>query len=150
MAYKGIFKPSNPQKYIGNPANITYRSRWELLFMQKADTHPEIIRWASEEIAIPYVSPGDEKIHRYFPDFYIEVLNADKIKRKYIIEIKPKKQTIPPAKPKTNNRKSRIRYVNEGYTYAINKAKWEAARRWCEDKGIKFIIMTENELGLTF
>ena len=150
MAYKGTFKPKNPKKYIGDPTQIVYRSRWELVFMQKADSHPEIIRWASEEIAIPYVSPCDNRIHRYYPDFYVEVLRPDKTKARYIIEIKPQKQTVPPEAPKRLSSRSKARFINEGMTYAINKAKWIAAKSWCEEQGMKFLIMTENELGLTF
>lgn len=150
MAYKGKFKPKNPSKYIGDPTNIWYRSRWELMFMQKADTHPEIKRWASEEISIPYVSPKDGKIHRYYPDFYIETEKSDGERHKFLIEIKPKKQTIKPKQPEKLTQRSRVRYMTESMTYVTNMAKWKAAKNWCNDKGLKFLIMTEDELGIKF
>ena len=70
--YKGKFKPSNPKKYVGNPANIIYRSSWEKKFMFYCDTNPDILQWASEEMAIPYYNPIDKKVHKYYPDFIVK------------------------------------------------------------------------------
>ena len=70
--YQGRFKPDNPQKYKGDASNIIYRSGWELKLMRYLDKHPHVTRWNSEEIIIPYRSPIDGKMHRYFPDFYVE------------------------------------------------------------------------------
>ena len=119
MSYKGRYRPSNPKKYKGNPSNIVYRSLWERKFMVYCDNHTKILEWGSEEIMLPYRSPIDNKIHRYFPDFYIKVKESNgKIKR-YIIEIKPKKQTI---EPKVKKRKTKG-YIYEVYEYAKNQAK---------------------------
>jgi len=95
MAYSGFYKPKNPTKYRGNPTNIVYRSLWERKFMVFCDSNPSIIEWGSEEIIIPYRAP-DGKVRRYFPDFYIKVKEKSGKLTKYIIEIKPKKQTQPP------------------------------------------------------
>ena len=73
MAYKGKYQPSHPRKYKGNPSNIIYRSLWERKFMVYCDLNENILEWGSEEIIIPYRSPVDGKVHRYFPDFYIKV-----------------------------------------------------------------------------
>jgi hypothetical protein len=144
MSYKGKYKPTYPEKYKGNPTNIIYRSLWERKFMKYCDLNENILEWGSEEIALPYRSPLDGRVHRYFPDFYIKVKeNSGQIK-KYIIEIKPQKQTIPPPKPKRQTKK----YLYEAYEYAKNQAKWEAAKDWCLDRGYEFKVLTENELGI--
>ena len=100
MSYKGKYHPSYPRKYKGDPTNIIYRSLWERKFMVYCDKNEKILEWGSEEIALPYRSPVDNKVHRYFPDFYIKVQeNTGRIKR-YLIEVKPHKQTQKPKKPK--------------------------------------------------
>ena len=73
MSYKGKYYPSFPRKYKGDPTNIVYRSLWERKFMVYCDKNQNILEWASEEIAIPYRSPIDNRVHRYFPDFYMKV-----------------------------------------------------------------------------
>lgn len=143
MSYKGKFKPSYPQKYKGDPTNIIYRSLWERKFMVYCDKNEKILEWGSEEIALPYRSPIDNKIHRYFPDFYIKVNENGQIK-KYLIEVKPKKQTI---EPKVQKRKTKG-YIYEVVEYAKNQAKWKAAREFCEDRQWTFKILTEDELGI--
>ena len=144
MSYKGRYRPSNPKKYKGNPSNIVYRSLWERKFMVYCDNHTKILEWGREEIALPYRSPIDNKVHRYFPDFYIKVKESNgKIKR-YIIEIKPKKQTI---EPKVKKRKTKG-YIYEVYEYAKNQAKWEAAKEFCKDRMWEFKVLTEDELGI--
>ena len=144
MSYKGKYKPSYPQKYKGDPTNIIYRSLWERKFMVYCDLNEKIIEWGSEEIALPYRSPIDNKIHRYFPDFYIKVQeNSNQIK-KYLIEIKPHKQTIPPTKPDRQTK----RYLYEAYEYAKNQAKWKVAREFCEDRQWEFKVLTEKELNI--
>ena len=142
MSYKGKYKPSNPEKYNGNVTNIIYRSLWERKFCVYCDTNERIIEWESEEKAIPYRSPLDGKIHRYFPDFLIKVKESDGSIKKYMIEIKPSKQTVPPPKPKRQTQK----YISEVYEYAKNQSKWESAREWCADNGYEFKVITENEL----
>ena len=104
MSYKGKYYPSYPRKYKGDPTNIIYRSLWERKFMVYCDKNERILEWGSEEIALPYRSPADNKVHRYFPDFYIKVQeNTGKIKR-YLIEVKPHKQTQKPKNPKDRPR----------------------------------------------
>ena len=104
MAYKGKFQPSNTGKYRGDHRNIIYRSLWERKFMVYCDRNENILEWGSEEIIIPYRSPLDGRIHRYFPDFYIKVRESNGSVKKYIIEVKPKKQCVEPKvqKKRTN------------------------------------------------
>ena len=92
MSYKGRYSPSYPQKYKGNPSNIIYRSLWERKFMVFCDLSENIVEWGSEEIAIPYRSPIDNRVHRYFPDFYVKLRETTGKIKKYIIEVKTKKQ----------------------------------------------------------
>ena len=144
--YKGFFKPKNPQKYKGNPTNIIYRSRWEYLVMNRFDNDPNVVSWGSEEIIIPYRSPVDNRVHRYFVDFIATFINKDGIKKTVLIEVKPAAQTKPPAVQNTKTR----RYITEVMTWGVNDAKWKAAREYCLDRGWEFIIMTEKELGIKF
>jgi len=141
MAYKGFFRPQNPTKYMGNPMKVIYRSMWERKFMKYCDTSPNVIRWGSEEVVIPYFSPIDKKRHRYYVDFFVEVKTEEGIKT-WLVEIKPKKQCEPPEK------KSKITrcYINEVKTWTVNSAKWKAAREICESKGWEFKILTEDHL----
>ena len=144
MSYKGRYSPSYPRKYKGNPSNIIYRSLWERKFMVYCDLNENILEWGSEEIVIPYRSPIDNRVHRYFPDFYVKLKETTGKTKKYIIEVKPKKQTKPPSKPKRQTKG----YLREVYEYARNQAKWEAAVDYCKDRLYEFKIMTEDELGV--
>ena len=144
MAYKGKFRPSIPKKYKGDYTNIIYRSLWELKFMKYCDSNRNILEWGSEEFFIPYLSPIDNRAHRYFPDFYIKVRESTGTIKRMIIEIKPQKQCI---EPKVQKRKTKS-YVYQVCEYARNQAKWEAAKEFCEDRQWEFKVLTENELGI--
>jgi hypothetical protein len=146
--YKGYFKPKNPQKYKGDPTNIVYRSRWELIVMNRFDGDPNVIWWQSEETIIPYRSPIDGRYHRYFTDFTVNMRTADGKIKTAIVEVKPMAQTKPPTVQKGGSKNRR--YINEVMTWGVNDAKWKAAREYCKDRGYEFIIITEKELGLTF
>lgn len=135
---QGKYKPENPEKYVGDHTNIVYRSSWELTFMKYCDSNTDIVRWQSEELVIPYISPVDNRPHRYFPDFLIKT-SAGEV---FLIEIKPKAQTVPP-KPK---KKLTPAYLEEMKTYSVNSAKWEAAERYCEKKSWKFLKITEDHI----
>ena len=97
---KSKYKPSNPKKYQGNSNNIICRSSWERRFCRWCDLNENIVSWASEEFSIPYVSPVDNRVHRYFPDYLIKVKESTGKIKTYVVEVKPKKQTAPPKKPK--------------------------------------------------
>ena len=139
---KSIYRPSYPKKYKGDPNNIICRSTWERKFCRYCDLNENIISWASEEFFISYVSPLDNKVHRYFPDYLIKVREQNGETKTYLIEVKPKKQTKPPVK-KSRATKS---FIYETKTYAVNQAKWKAAKEWCDDRKIEFKIITEEEL----
>ena len=140
--HQGRFHPQNPQKYKGDVNNIIYRSSWELKFMQWCDRNENIMEYGSEEFWIPYVSPVDNRVHRYFPDFIIKVKESNEEIKTYVIEVKPKRQTVPP-KQKSRVTKS---YLYEIQTYAVNQSKWNAADEWCKDRKLEFKVITEQEL----
>ena len=115
--------------------------------MKYFDLSGNIVEWQSEELWIPYRSPIDRKIHRYFPDFLIRVVDKEGNKTTKIIEVKPKKQTIPPEIRKNGTKPTR-KYLTEAVNYGINSAKWKAAKDYCSDRKWEFLIFTERELGI--
>lgn len=142
--YKGKFRTSNPKKYKGDINNIVYRSLWELRFMKWCDTNDSVIEWGSETVIVPYISPLDRGIHRYFVDFYIKVKTKDNMIKKYLVEIKPERFTKPPDIPKKKTKK----FVDEVFQYSVNDAKWKAAFEFCKDRNMEFVILTEKDLGI--
>jgi hypothetical protein len=143
MSYKGWFRPRNPHKYKGDSNGIVYRSSWELRVMKYLDDNPAVIWWASEELFIRYISPIDQKAHRYFPDFIVRTKRKDGQETTMVLEVKPYKQTqMPVQKRKTQ------KFINEMATYAVNQEKWKAADLFCKEHGWQFKILTEKELGI--
>lgn len=142
--YKGRYRVNNPGKYAGDPTGVIYRSLWELKFMKWCDTNSSVLEWGSEEIIIPYLSPIDNRIHRYFVDFYIKIRDKHGNVQKYLIEIKPSKFTRPPQKPERITK----RYIQEVMTWGVNQSKWKNATDFCENRGWKFEILTESDLGI--
>ena len=142
MANKGRFTPKNPKKYKGDPTNIIYRSLWELTCMRKFDENPDILEWSSEETIVPYVSPIDRKVHRYFADFLLKTRQRDGSIKTIMVEVKPLKETIEPPVQKRKTRK----YITEVVTWSKNQAKWAAAEEYCKDRGWEFMKMTEVEI----
>ena len=142
--YRGMYPPKNPQKYLGDYTKIVYRSSYELRFMKWCDYNDNVLQWGSEEIVIPYVSPADGKVHRYFVDFFIKVKNRNGDIKKYLIEVKPWRFTQEPLIPK----KKTQRFISEVKQWAVNNAKWEAARAVAKTYGWEFMLITEKDLGL--
>ena len=138
-SYRGLFRPNNPKKYVGNTKQIVYRSLLERRFMRYCDLNDDILYWASEELPVRYYNPLDKKYHRYFPDFVVKTVNNDK----YMIEIKPSRQV---AKPKPPKKKTKS-YMRESFEYIKNQAKWQAAKSYCDDNGMQFKVITEKDLG---
>lgn len=143
--YKGRYRILNTKKYKGNINDVIYRSSWELKFMRWCDTNSSVIEWGSETTVIPYRSPVDNKLHRYFVDFYIKVITKQGTTTRYLVEIKPEKFTKPPEIPKRQTR----RFIEEVFQYGVNQAKWKSADEYCIDKGMKFLVLTEKDLGVS-
>ena len=138
------FTPKFPQKYHGDPTQIFMRSSWETHVAIWLDNNPAVLGWGSETIVIPYINPLDNRIHRYFVDFWAQIKNQEGISHTYIIEIKPYYQSIPPVITKHKRKKT---ILEEQATFLINQAKWEAAKKYAAKRGWKFIVLTEKELG---
>ena len=144
MFHKRRYIPLFPEKYAGDPTCIIMRSSWETRFAGWCDKNPAVIKWISEETVIPYRCPTDNKLHRYFVDFQIQIRQKDGLLNTYLVEIKPEKQTQPPIYPGRRTQ----RYLTESLTFIKNQAKWKAATEYAKDRGWDFKIITENELGL--
>lgn len=143
--YKGTYRVEHAAKYKGDITQIVYRSTWELRFMKWCDFNPSVLEWGSETVIIPYISPVDKRVHRYFVDFYMKVLDKSGVTKKYLVEIKPEKFTKPPEKPIKKTKK----FIKEVFQYGTNQAKWTAANEFCEDRNMKFIVLTEKDLGIS-
>ena len=144
MAYKGKYKPINPNKYRGDSSQVIYRSLWERKLMVYCDNTDAILEWGSEEIIIPYRSPWDGRIHRYFPDFYIKVRQSNGGVKKFIIEVKPKYQTKPPVR---NTKRKTKKWYKDVENWGVNSAKWKSATEYCKDQNMEFKILTEDHLN---
>ena len=138
MSYKGRFKITKPEKYIGDYTNVVYRSLWERQCFRWCEDNPKVKLWNSEEVVIPYKYEIDNRLHRYFVDLLVQMKNGDT----YLVEIKPKKETVPPKKPARKSKK----YLKEVLTYVKNQNKWEAASEYADAKGWKFQVWTEDTL----
>ena len=138
MAYKSFFKPRNKSKYMGDFNNIVCRSTWEYQLASWADRNSSIVKWGIESVILGYFDKGNGKKRDYYVDFYFEFNDG----KKWLIEVKPRNQTMPPPKQKRLTRK----YVNAVRTYATNTSKWEYARIFAEKNGMKFYVWTEDHL----
>lgn len=137
MAYSGRFSPKNPKKYLGDSTNIWYRSLWERRVMVHLDSSKDVLQWSSEEIVIPYLSPIDNRYHRYFPDFYVRTESGS-----MVLEVKPMSQSVAPKARKRVTHQ----YINEVMAYGVNQAKWKAADEYCKDRNWKFKVVTEQDI----
>jgi len=140
----GFYRPINPAKYKGNPRQIVFRSSYELKFFRWADLNESVIQWSSETTIVPYRNPIDGEFHRYFVDISLRYRTPDNVIKGALIEIKPKRETLPPTTQKRKTRK----YLKEVEKYVINKAKWKAANEYAQQRGMKFMLFTEQHLGI--
>lgn len=139
--HQGIFTPFHGDKYRGTTP-IIYRSGLELKMMRWCDENENVIQWGSESVVIPYMSPKDGRIHKYFIDFVLKLKTQAGIKN-YIVEVKPYKQT---ELPNTRHRKNKDILLFEQLRFAVDQAKWQSARDWASRHGFNFMIITEKDL----
>ena len=135
MAYSGRYSVKNPSKYEGDPTKVIYRSLWERHAFKWCDDNPNIVKWSSEEVVIPYLYEVDRKYHRYFMDLKLSTKQG----KTFLVEIKPDGQTRPPKGSRRTQR-----YLNESLTYIKNVNKWETAEEYAKDRGWEFVIWTEK------
>lgn len=128
--------PKHPEKYIGSKSPFA-RSSWETQFMMFVDNNPNVLKWASESIKIPYKDPFTNRSTVYVPDFYIQYVDAKGQINNEIIEIKPANQTL--IEKAGRNKFNQAQYIK-------NQVKWAAANAYCRQQGLKFRIITENDL----
>lgn len=153
ISKKGWYKIINTNKFIkpldeymestklsDNNLYVQYKSKLERIAFHYADINPKIKYFSVEPFHIPYIKPTDNKVHRYFIDMYIEFVTGDK----FLVEVKSSSETRQPEKPK--NKKGILRYKEAVQTFLVNIAKWKSATEFAKTKGMKFIILTENEL----
>lgn len=138
---KGVYKCKNPSKYAGNVNNIIFRSSWELSTNKFLDGNPNIIKWSSEPFGIPYVKTSTQKIHKYYPDYYVQYKNKQGKILTEIWEVKPKKQLKKPRVQKNSKL-----YIRELLTYQTNLDKWASATKFCNKYNIKFRLISELDL----
>lgn len=136
MPFRARFIPKNPHKYVGDVDNIWARSSWEVTCMKWLDSRDAVIRWGSEEIIIPYLSPEDNKVHRYFPDFFVEYVDENGVVKKEVLEVKPRHETDEKYAKHDRSKKA----------LAVNEAKWKAASIWCEQRNMNFRVLTEHSI----
>lgn len=132
---QGFFTPTNPSRYIGSN-EPKYRSGWELTVMRFCDNHPAVIAWASESLRIPYRNPFTGKDTHYYPDFLITYQDKNGNKISEVIEVKPRNQALI----------EQARTQQEKAAVVLNMAKWEACRAWCQKHGMRFRILTEEDI----
>jgi len=141
---QGIYKPINPHKYINNKP-IEYRSQLEFDYMHKIDKSDNVISWGSETVVIEYFNPVKQSMARYFTDLCLETKSHGRL----IVEIKPEKEKVAineSKEPKRSKRKKESTYRYELGMYKINESKWKAAKRYCQDRGWEFMVVTEKDL----
>ena len=139
---KGKFYPRNPEKYVGNINKITFRSSWEKDFMEFLDNNVKVKKWGSEIIAIPYVKPTTGRVHKYYPDFYVEYIGRNGKIIQDLVEVKPEKQIRRP----TVRGKSKKTQLYEALTWSVNMAKWKSAKLFCDKYGFNWKVMSEKEI----
>ena len=133
---KGRYNLKNQEKYIGLKTP-TYRSGWEQAFMRLCDEHPNVHKWASESIKVPYRHPFTGKYTVYVPDFFVVYIDKDGKKHAELIEVKPLAQT---------NMESAGRNMGKRKQVIINQAKWEAATAYAKQNRIRFRVVSEEQL----
>lgn len=133
---QGRFEMKHPEKYVGIKQPLA-RSSWEFVFMRMLDEHQGVEKWASESVRIPYRCPLTGKYTIYVPDFFVVYNDKNGGKHAEVIEVKPTNHMI---KEKLGN----SRYNQE--QYIKNMAKWEAANKWCQQQGIKFRVVNEDDI----
>ena len=98
-----------------------YRSGWEQKVMIYLDSNPDVESWTYEQTVIEYVSNlRTKKVRRYFPDFFVKWRDG----HSELIEVKPRRRM----------------------EQLVVRKKAEAARRWCEERGMTYRILSEIEL----
>lgn len=149
--HQGLYVPKHPEKVIklNNQGGLYYRSSWEQKLMIYFDMNPKITNYGAEFMSIQYKQPKydggiiEYTEHRYFPDFYYELMRSDGSLLRVLAEVKPEKETVPPVLGEKYTHKQLKNFEYTMLAYNRNIHKWEAAAKFCENRGIEFVIITE-------
>jgi hypothetical protein len=143
---QGYYKPKRPEKYIGDPENIIFRSSWEYRFCKYCDDNEVVVKWSSEPTAIKYINPIDNQEHNYYVDFFLRIKRGEK-EIGYLAEIKPEASLEKPIMESGSQTVKRLKNYNYAMqTWIINRAKFHAAKQFAENNGYRFVIVTEKFL----
>ena len=137
---QGFFYPRNLDKFVGKENKAIYRSGLELEYFRILDKNPNVLKWGSEEVVVPYFF--ENKWHKYYVDLFV-VFKFGESTKKYFIELKPYSQTV---EPKVSKRKKQMSMLYEAKQWAKNQAKWKAATDYAKKNGWEFHILTEKDL----
>lgn len=132
----GRFIPRFPEKYVGDPNSIMFRSSWEVKVMKWLDDRDAVLKWGSEELKIAYLSPKDNKVHQYIPDFFALIKDKDGNVKKHLIEVKPRHEAD----------EKFAKHERSKEALEVNKAKWKAAKIFCDNNGMEFRVLTEQSI----
>lgn len=99
-----------------------YMSSYELKLIKDLDNDPEVLSFITQPLGIKYYRPGDEKSHRYYPDFLVTFVDGHKL----LIEVKPE-----------------IFLDTE-----LNQLKFAIGEKYANDHGWDWAVFTEVELGI--
>ena len=138
----GYYTLVYPEKYVGDPKNVIYRSSWEKRVCEWFDLNVSVVYWNSEGLIIPYFFTLDKKFHKYHIDFMAKIRDRQGKVKTYVIEVKPEKEQLEPT---TRIKK---RQMIEIPTYIKNQCKWEAAKAFCKERGMEFLVLNEYDLGI--
>lgn len=141
---QGYFTPKNPDRYIG-PTPIIYRSSWERKFMIMCDTKDNVVKWSSEPVEIKYIYSYDKREHKYYPDFYMKTKTKEGFEE-FLVEIKPEAQIRKPSPPTKKSKKALASYKFLAEQFIKNRDKYAYAKQWAENRGWRFIVLTEKTL----
>jgi hypothetical protein len=132
---QGKYTVKNREKYVGRK-EPTYRSSWEFSFMLFCDNNPSVLQWASEPFMVPYRNPFTGRNTIYVPDFMMVYVDRSQQKHAEVIEVKPRKETNLDEARSTRDRAA----------VALNLAKWAAANEFCKQYGMRFRVVTEDQI----
>ena len=147
----GQYTPVFPEKCMNLTvlkSKPTWRSKWEATVFRALDTNEVVLKWGSElpSCIIEYISPIDRQKHRYFPDFYVEIVNRAGTIDRWVVEVKPLEECSPPERPKRNTENARKQFAVKMQTWLVNEAKWKAAKPEFAKRGIRFMVATQDTI----
>lgn len=128
---QGTFDLTHCTNYIGAPP-VIYRSSLELQSFNMCANSATVVGWESEpDIAIYYMFGGKKR--RYNIDLLVKQLRPDSSIITWLVEVKPMWQVVGGSKSR-----------HQQTVHQQNTEKWKAANAYCQQHGMKFMIMTEK------